>query len=109
MNYRQVVTAGSLLLVVILGFVDYVTGDYSLVIFYLIPICLDAWYCNRWSGIGVAVCAGATRIVSDLALHGGGVMSPLHYWNFSVEAIFFLIVASLVTILRKALEKDAAG
>lgn len=106
MTYKPMVTVGSLLTVVVLGFVDYFTGDYSLVIFYLIPITVSAWFCDRWSGVGVAVCSGATRVVSDYSLHGASMRSTLHYWNFSVEVIFFLIVASLVATLKKALAKD---
>ncbi len=106
MTCKPVVTVGCLLLVILLGVVDYFTGDYSLVIFYLVPISLAAWCCNRWIGLGVAVCAGATRIASDFALHGMSVRSALHYWNFSVEVIFFLIVASLVATLKKSLARD---
>lgn len=106
MKYKLVVTVGCLLITVFLGFVDYITGDYSLVIFYLFPITLSAWLCGRWSGLGVAACSGATRVVSDFSLHGASMRSALHYWNFSVEVIFFLFVASLVATLKRALAKD---
>ncbi len=106
MTYKSIVAVGCLLMVVFLGFVDYLTGDYSLVIFYLIPITLSAWFGDRWSGISVAVCSGAIRVVSDYTLHGESVRSSLHYWNFGVEALFFLIVSTLVTALKNSLAKD---
>ncbi len=108
MTRMMAVIASCLLGTGVLGFVDYLTGDYSLVIFYLIPIAGAAWFCGRWGGLGIAVCSGAIRILSDNALHGASMRSNLHYWNFSVEIIFFMIVATLVTTLKKALAKDDA-
>jgi hypothetical protein len=106
MTSRLFVVAGILLMVVVLGVVDYLTGDYSLVIFYLIPISLAAWFCGRGNGLLVAACSGVTRVASDFALHGAGENSALHYWNFSVEAFLFVIVATLVAVLNKSMAKD---
>lgn len=106
MKTRPAVIIGCLLLVGIIGVVDYLTGDYSLVIFYLIPISCAAWYCGRRSGLLLACASLATRIVSDYALHGSELRSSLHYWNFTIEALFLLIVGTLVTTLKNSLAKD---
>lgn len=103
---RLCMVAGILLMVVVLGGVDYFTGDYSLVIFYLIPISLAAWFYGRWNGLLVAACSGVTRVASDFALHGAGKNSALHYWNFSVEAFLFVIAATLVAALKMSMAKD---
>ena len=42
----------STILVGLLGIVDYLTGnEFSFSLFYLLPICLTAWYANRLAGI----------------------------------------------------------
>jgi hypothetical protein len=96
---------GGQILVALLGVADFLTGDYSLVIFYLIPIGLTGWQ-SGWRSCLVAVltCGGA-RFISDYALHGASVNSPLHYWNYAVEVIFFGIVAALVAALKRALSR----
>lgn len=33
----------------LLGWLDIITGDYSLVVFYLIPVSLAAWFLGKWS------------------------------------------------------------
>ena len=96
-----------LLTVAVLGVVDYLTGDYSLVIFYLIPLCLVTWICGRLNGLLIAVCCVIARVTSDFSLYGMSQNSPLHYWNFSVEALLFIVVAALVATLKKAMDKEA--
>jgi len=40
-----------LLLVLLLGIIDYMTGDYSLIIYYMIPVMLGSWF----TGLGFGV------------------------------------------------------
>jgi hypothetical protein len=94
-----------LALVVLLGVADYLTGDYSLVIFYLIPITCASWLTSWKGGAATAVACGAGRLISDFALHGASLNSPLHYWNFTVEVLFFGIVVALVAALQRALRR----
>ena len=101
------IVVASLIMVVLLGVIDYITGDYSLVIFYLLPISLASWFAGRPAGVTVAIVCSAARFVSDCFLYGAGVSSSLHYWNLTEEFIFFLITSILVTTLRKALHKNA--
>jgi hypothetical protein len=104
---RPLIVVASLILVVLLGIIDYMTGDYSLVIFYLLPISLASWFAGRPAGVAVAIACSAARFASDCFLYGAGVSSPLHYWNFTEEFIFFLIISLLVTTLRNALQQSA--
>ena len=51
--------AGCLLLLLLVGWVDYLTGyELGFFVFYTVPIGLAAWYLGRWPGIGLAL--GAT-------------------------------------------------
>ena len=86
-----------LLLVAGVGYVDFVTGDYSLLVFYLIPVSFVSWYGGRWSGAAVAVASGAARFISDYSLYSDLF---LHYWNTVQDLLFFLLAAVLVSVLR---------
>src|SRR6476620_12303026 len=45
----------AVVLVAVIAWFDYVTGDFSLALFYLVPVILGTWYAGRLSGwlIGV--------------------------------------------------------
>ena len=90
----------SLVLIAFIGVIDFVTGDYSILVFYLLPVSLAAWFTGRWSGAIIALVCGSARFVSDSALD----ISPRHlYWNTLEDTIFLLIVAFLIALLRIAL------
>ncbi|KAB0672302.1 sensor domain-containing diguanylate cyclase [Oryzomonas sagensis] len=94
----------NIVLLVMLGWLDYITGDYSLIIFYLIPVSLAAWHAGRAVGACFCLLAFITRLVAD----GAGTSfsfsySPLHYWNVFVEFVFLLIMSFLVAALKRHL------
>jgi hypothetical protein len=95
-----------LAMVILLGVVDYLTGDYSLVIFYLVPITCATWLTSWKGGATTALACGAGRLLSDFALHGATLNSALHYWNLTVEVLFFGIVVALVAALQRALRRS---
>jgi diguanylate cyclase (GGDEF)-like protein len=90
-----------------LGFLDYITGDYSLIVFYLVPVSLVAWFVGRPSGLFFCFLTLITRYIADKA---SGLFSsniaPLHYWNVIVEFMFLVIMSLLFSALRKTLEKE---
>ena len=96
----------SLLLLIILGWLDYITGDYSLIIFYLIPVGMATWYTGKLSGVVFSVLSFLTRLLADAAsisfeLH----VSTMYYWNVFIEFVFLLIMSLLISALKKSLEK----
>jgi hypothetical protein len=91
------------LLVALIGYIDYVTGDYSILVFYLIPIALEAWYLGRWGGIAMAVASGIARIASDYTSYTN---SSLMYWNSTEDMIFMLVVALLVPTVKNQLGRE---
>jgi hypothetical protein len=44
-------TALALVFVMVIGWADYITGDYSMTVFYLIPVAVATWYGGRGSGV----------------------------------------------------------
>jgi hypothetical protein len=94
----------SLALVAVIGYIDFLTGDYSVLVFYLIPVGFASWFGGRLSGAGCALASGVARFLSDAAVYGG--TTPLRYWNALEETLFLLMAGILVAVLRKALEQS---
>lgn len=100
---RWRIVAVGLLLVALIGVVDYLTGDYSLLVFYLVPIFMVAWFAGRWWGCFIALFSGTVRFVADYTAY---TSVRLLTWNALEEMIFLTIVAFLIALLRKALDAD---
>jgi len=97
----------SLFLLALLGWIDYLTGDYSLFVFYLIPVSLVAWFVGRSGGMFFCLLALATRIwANEAAMHFTFRSTSLHYWNEFIELLFLLIMSLLFSALRKNLDSE---
>ena len=97
---RWMVPIIGILLIVLIGYIDYVTGDYSILVFYLLPVAFVCWYHGRGGGILMAVASGIARFASDVFLYKDAL---LHYWNSVQDMIFLLVVSVLVSFLHKEL------
>jgi diguanylate cyclase (GGDEF)-like protein len=95
------------LFLVLLGWVDLLTGDYSLIIFYLIPVSLSAWFVGRRYGLFFCFLATMVRLVIDDGFHHEvETQALLHYWNELVEFLFLLIMSMLFSALKKNLDNE---
>ena len=102
----------SIALVALLGWIDFVTGDYSLIIFYLIPVSLSAWFVSKRCGVLFCILTIVVRVFTDEASTTFIIdHSALHYWNVLIEFLFLLIMSLLFSALKKNLdnEKDLAS
>lgn len=89
-----------------LGWLDVITGDYSLIVFYLIPVSLAAWFVGKRSGVLFCVLAVVARVFADdLSRPTAYTHSALNYWNEFVEFIFLTIMSLLFSALKKESEK----
>ena len=89
------------------GWLDIVTGDYSLIIFYQIPVSIAVWFVSKYFGILFCFLAVAVRIVveeSSTAFYFSH--STLHYWNELIEFLFLLIMSVLFSALKTNLENE---
>jgi diguanylate cyclase (GGDEF)-like protein len=97
----------SLTLLALLAWIDYMTGDYSLIIFYLIPVSMVAWFVNRPSGMLFCLLAVATRFaVNEASSSLSHQNTALHYWNEGIELLFLLIMSLLFSALRQNLDSE---
>ncbi|MEO8438644.1 MAG: ATP-binding protein [Spartobacteria bacterium] len=87
--------------VMLIGRFDYVTGDYSLAVFYLMPVGFAAWYAGRVSGWFIGLLSAVAWLIGDLALsypHGHPLMP---YWNAVVPALIYGFVVELLCAIRR--------
>ena len=101
---RWVWTVADLLLVAILGVIDYMTGDYSILIFYIIPVALGSWFTGVRFGLLMAVISGAARLYADYQTYV--IFSFARYLNIAGDVLFLFMVAVIASIVRKMLGKN---
>jgi signal transduction histidine kinase len=110
---RRTLIVACLVLVAVIGFIDYVTGyERPLLLFYLLPISLAVWFGNLLFGLSIAVIAIIAWMWSDLA---AGIPA-FGFWNvgmaFASFALFAGMLAKLRTLVReldkRVLERTAA-
>jgi uncharacterized membrane protein len=99
--------AANLLLVILLGVIDYETGDYSMIVFYMIPVVMGSWFMGVRFGIAVAIICGFVRLYADYETYT--VFSFASYMNVAQDALFLLATACIASILRKMLKGNKAG
>jgi diguanylate cyclase (GGDEF)-like protein len=94
-------------LVVLIGFVDYITGPFiSFSLFYLIPITIVAWFTSRWSALWVCVICGSAWLFDDMATNHLYPSQVYGYWNAGMRVAIFVFVAWILTALRHALDHE---
>ena len=96
----------SLLLLVIVGVVDYETGfERSWLVFYLLPVALGTWFLGWRFGVILCALSVTVWIVGDI--EAGAVYSSLSVpiWNASIAITSFLIVVWLLHRLHSLLNE----
>jgi len=96
---------GCLLLSVVIGAADYITGDYSLSLFYLIPIGIAAWFIGKKTALYFALFCGAELYSIDLLIAPGKLaLISLRSWNALMEVSCLFLMAYLITVVRAQME-----
>jgi signal transduction histidine kinase len=87
-----------LLLTCLVGYVDYLTGyERSLLLFYLIPISLAAWFGSFAFGLAVVVVCVLAGLLSDLA---SGIPA-LGFWNIGTAFVCYTLFAGVLSKLGR--------
>ena len=96
-----------LLLSLLLGVTDYLTGDYSLTLFYLFPIALASWFIGKRPAFCIAVLCGVELYMVDLLVAPGKVsVVSLRSWNALMEVGYLLLAAYLLSVVRAEMERS---
>ncbi len=98
---RMISAILALLIVLSVGFVDYITGfDVSVSVFYLLGVMVAVWYVGRGFGFFVSLLSVAVSMVADIA-NGAHFVNPfVPIWNTVVLLAFYLVVAWILANLR---------
>src|SRR6266404_6050906 len=89
-------------LLALIGLIDYVTGfEMFFSVFYLLGVGFATWFIGRGFGYVMSV-------LSVLVWAGGDLAAGVHYsrpwiivWNAIILAVFYVIVAKLLSILDR--------
>ena len=85
----------------ILGYIDYLTSDYSMVLFYILYIVGLCWYKNLAYGILGALMSTLAEAISDYYIHYDAVFQPLYYWNWFSDLIIFITICISVAYIKR--------
>src|SRR5437868_1900250 len=94
-------TVLAIVLVAVIAWFDYVTGDFSLALSYLVPVVLATWYAGRVTGWFIGVLSAAAWLVGDSALSHAYGHPLMPYWNAAMLALIYGIVAHLLSMLHR--------
>ena len=102
----------SLLFIIFIGFVDYITGpEISFSIFYLIPIAFATWYDGTTQGIIISFVSSMAWFMAD-TLSGHIYSNPtIGYWAANMRLGYFIIITYLLGIAKNTyfLQKKMAS
>jgi two-component sensor histidine kinase len=91
----------AVVLVAVIVWFDYVTGDFSLAVFYLAPVILATWYAGRASGWLIGLLSAVAWLFVDPAFSQADGHPLMPYWNAAVLALIYGIVAHLLSALER--------
>jgi len=96
-------------LISVLGFIDYVTGfELSFAFFYVLPVGLAAWSLALPWGMTVSVLSAVVWLAANQLAGNPSTNSLLLAWNAATRLGFFVVVTLLMARLRQALERERA-
>ena len=94
-----------LLLCVLVGISDYVTGDFSLSLFYLVPIAISSWLVGKRAGTYIAMICGLELYAANLLVTSVKTsLVSLRSWNALMEIGYLFLTAFLISKVRDEME-----
>jgi hypothetical protein len=92
------------LVVALLGYVDYVTGEISIDVLYILCLCLVTWFTGTYIGLLCVVEVIFAKITADY-YDQIKVGSHLYEWNTLNFIVIYIVICLLVGKLKKVLSK----
>jgi phosphoserine phosphatase RsbU/P len=104
---KYVLSIFALLAVIILGFLDYISGTYiSFYIFYAFPVLFVTWFAGKKYGFIICFFCFLAWYIDTFYNRGLDLSFMILFWNIIVELSFFTLVIFSVSALRNAIEKQ---
>ena len=98
---RANATVLSVLLVAVIGWFDYFTGDFSLALFYLVPVAIATWYAGRADGWFIGLLSAAAWLIGDLVLSSSDGHPFIPYWNAAMFALIYVVIVQVLSALQR--------
>jgi signal transduction histidine kinase len=99
---KSFITESGLLLVIIIGIFDYLTGPvFSSLAAYLIPVIFVTRFAGRTAGIFISVTSATTWILAEILSDQDSSFLFVHFWNLLEKMGIFLIVVFILLKLAK--------
>jgi len=99
------VWTSAVLLVAIVGFIDYITSyEVSIVLFYSAPILLMVWFADRISAVFMALLCALVWWWADIASGHVYTEEWYHIWETAVRLVYFLLFVVGGTAIKSRLE-----
>ena len=98
---RTAATLLAVFLVAVIAWFDYVTGDFSMTVFYLVPVGLGTWFSGRAGGWFIGLLSAAAWLVGDVALNHNDVHPLMPYWNAAMAALIYGAFVELLSALQR--------
>ena len=96
-----------LLLVALVGYLDYLTGfEISLSFLYLVPISLATWYVDRRAGYLVTFISISTWMLSNWGAGETYTQEIIRYWNAFTRLLVFILIIWLLQEFKRALAHE---
>lgn len=99
---RTTLFVWSLGLTALTGSLDFFTGGYSFILFYIIPLFLAAWFVSSAAGGIICVVSFATSLLANpyrYVLHHYAHPS-FYYWDLSFEFTYLLLLSLMFSTLK---------
>ncbi len=84
-----------------IGLFDYLTGQFSLSIFYLGPVALATWHAGRTSGWSISLLSAAMWLVANVTFQSHSYHTALFYWDAAVLAFTYGLIVQLLYSLQQ--------
>jgi len=101
-NSVGVVRIASLAVLLLIGWLDYITGyEFGFFIFYFVPVAIAAWYCGPKDGICVAIASAVCWYLSDQFTHHPYSKAYFIYWEMFMRLLSFLTTSMTLSKIRR--------
>ena len=96
---------GCLLLSLLLGVADYITGDFSLSLFYFLPIAIALWFIGKRAGFLISMLCSAELFIADQLVAPEYVsIVSIRSWNALMEVCLLLLTGYLLSKVKTEME-----
>ena len=92
------------LMISALGYVDFITGEISIDVLYVLALCITTWYTGTLIGIICVVEIMSAKTAADF-YDNIKIGSHLYEWNSLNYLVMYLVICVLVGLVKKTLSK----